>query len=123
MLFDGHKQNDSEISVRLGETFIENKNEHVYAGTLITRSVKTTERTKSASKKLKKNLHPLYNIGVNPKCMTPVTNAMIWKRMILPTGLYACEIWGGLSNTEIDLLERTQICCSLYSVYGQNFSY
>jgi hypothetical protein len=33
---------------------------------------------------------------------------MIWKRMILPTGLYACEIWGGLSNTEIDLLERTQ---------------
>jgi hypothetical protein len=29
-------------------------------------------------------------------------------RMILPTGLYACEIWGGLSNTEIDLLERTQ---------------
>jgi hypothetical protein len=28
MLFDGHKQNDSEISVRLGETFIENKNEH-----------------------------------------------------------------------------------------------
>jgi hypothetical protein len=108
MLFDGHKQNDSEISVRLGETFIENKNEHVYAGTLITRSVKTTERTKSASKKLKKNLHSLYNIGVNPKCMTPVTNAMIWKRMILPTGLYACEIWGGLSNTEIDLLERTQ---------------
>jgi len=108
MLFDGHKQNDSEISVRLGETFIENKNEHVYAGTLITRSVKTTERTKSASKKLKKNLHSLYNIGVNPKCMTPVTNAMIWKRMILPTGLYACEIWGGLSNTEIELLERTQ---------------
>jgi hypothetical protein len=45
---------------------------------------------------------------VKPKCMTPVTNAMIWKRMILPTGLYACEIWGGLSNTEIDLLERTQ---------------
>ena len=40
--------------------------------------------------------------------MTAVTNAMIWKRMILPTGLYACEIWGGLSNTEIDLLERTQ---------------
>jgi hypothetical protein len=33
---------------------------------------------------------------------------MIWKRMILPTGLYACEIWGGLSNTEIDFLERTQ---------------
>jgi hypothetical protein len=52
MLFDGHKQNDSEISVRLGETFIANKNEHVYAGTLITRSVKITERTKSASKKL-----------------------------------------------------------------------
>ena len=30
---------------------------------------------------------------------------MIWKRMILPTGLYACEIWDGLSNTEIALLE------------------
>ena len=114
MLFDGHKQNDSEISVRLWETLIENKNEHVYAGTLITRSVQTTERTTSASKKLKKNLHSLYNIGVNPKCMMPVTNAMIWKRMILPTGLYACKIWGGLSNTEIDLLERTQRCAARF---------
>jgi hypothetical protein len=28
--------------------------------------------------------------------------------MILPTGLYACEIWDGLSNTEIAFLEWTQ---------------
>jgi hypothetical protein len=49
------------------------------------------------SLKLKKNLHSLYNIAVNPKCMMPVTNAMIWKRMILPTGLCACEIYETVS--------------------------
>ena len=96
------------VDIKLGNTKIACKTDTIYAGTLITNNNKTFERTKNAAKKLKKNLHSLYSAGVNPKGLTPITNTLIWKRFVLPTALYSCKVWGQLSNSEIELLERTQ---------------
>ncbi|CAG2231536.1 unnamed protein product [Mytilus edulis] len=100
--------NNTDVDIKLGNTKIACKTDTIYAGTLITNNNKTFERTKNSAKKLKKNLHSLYSAGVNPKGLTPITNTLIWKRFVLPTALYSCEVWGQLSNSEIELLERTQ---------------
>ncbi|CAC5378926.1 unnamed protein product [Mytilus coruscus] len=79
-----------------------------YAETLLDCSRRTFGRTDMACKKLKRNLHSLYNIGVNPNGMSPVANTVIWKRVILPCALYACELWVQLNSTEIGMLEQAQ---------------
>ncbi|CAC5390339.1 unnamed protein product [Mytilus coruscus] len=79
-----------------------------YAGTLLDCSRRTFGRTDMTCKKLKRKLHSLYNIGVNPNGMSPVANTVIWKRVILPCALYACELWGHLNSTEIGMLEQAQ---------------
>ncbi len=101
-------KSDSEYIFRFGEKTITTSDNVTYAGTLIDVSRKTINRTENACKKLKKNLHSLYKIGVNRDDLPSVTNNIIWKRIILPTALYACETWGRLTATEIDLLEQTQ---------------
>ncbi|CAG2232008.1 unnamed protein product [Mytilus edulis] len=106
--------NNTDVDIKLGNTTIACKTDTIYAGTLITNNNKTFERTKNAAKKLKKNLHSLYSAGVNPKGLTPITNTLIWKRFVLPTALYSCEVWGQLSNSEIELLERTQRYAARY---------
>ncbi|CAG2187538.1 unnamed protein product [Mytilus edulis] len=80
--------NNTDVDIKLGNTKIACKTDTIYAGTLITNNNKTA--------------------GVNPKGLTPITNTLIWKRFVLPTALYSCEVWGQLSNSEIELLERTQ---------------
>ncbi|CAC5420891.1 unnamed protein product [Mytilus coruscus] len=106
--------NNTDVDIKLGNTTIACKNDTIYAGTLIINNYKTFERTKNTAKKLKKNLHSLYSAGVNPKGLTPITNTLIWKRFVLSTALYSCEVWGQLSNSEIELLERTQRYAARY---------
>ncbi|CAC5422531.1 unnamed protein product [Mytilus coruscus] len=106
--------NNTDVDIKLGNTTIACKNDTIYASTLITNNKKTFERTKNAEKKLKKNLHSLYSAGVNPKGLTLITNTLIWKRFVLPTALYSCKVWGQLSNSETELLERTQRYAARY---------
>ena len=40
--------------------------------------------------------------------MNSNTNCTIWKRVILPTALYGCDIWGFLTSIELNMLESTQ---------------
>lgn len=102
------KCNDCEFSFNFGNDTVSTKFKVIYAGTLIDSSRKTTERTENACKKLKKNLHSLYSIGLNRNGMSTITNNIIWKRIVLPTAMYACETLGKLTPTETEMLEQTQ---------------
>ncbi|CAC5402883.1 unnamed protein product [Mytilus coruscus] len=40
--------------------------------------------------------------------MNSITNTIIWKRIVLPTALYLCELWGQLTFAETRMLAQTQ---------------
>jgi len=102
------KQNNMDYEFILRDVVIPIKHSVIYAGTLIDCSLRTLDRTEKACSKLKQNLHSLFSIGVKRDGMNPITNSIIWKRVVLPTALYACEIWGQISNHEREILEQTQ---------------
>ena len=49
-----------------------------------------------------------YKIGLNSFQLSPVISTKIWKRVVLPSVLYACELWTSLSNEDIRNLEYIQ---------------
>ena len=102
------KNIERNINLKLGNMTIERKETVKYTGSLINTSDKTNERTESASRSMKQKLHALYNIEFNPRGMSALTNCSIWKHIILPTALYACEIWSPITKYELELLEVTQ---------------
>ncbi|VDI79116.1 Hypothetical predicted protein [Mytilus galloprovincialis] len=102
------KHNESKYEFCLGETKVPMKQSIIYAGTLIDSNMKSYDRTDKACKKMKMNLHSLYSIGLNRSGMNSITNTTIWKRIVLPTALYSCELWGTLTFAETKMLEQTQ---------------
>ena len=45
---------------------------------------------------------------MNPTGLNPMTYASLYKKIVIPTILYGCEIWNHLSVAEVDKINRTQ---------------
>ena len=103
-----NRNSNEQIALNLGDSVIEWKKQITYAGTVIDTENNTLQRTENIANKLKQKLHSLYSVGLNPRGMNSLTSSIIWKRVILPTGLFACETWGPLTNRDINILETTQ---------------
>lgn len=80
----------------------------VYAGCLLQGNMKNDKLTERVCKTARCKIHSLYSIGVNKTGLHPAVSAKIWKRIVLPSAFYSCELWPTLSNTEIQKLEYIQ---------------
>jgi hypothetical protein len=67
-----------------------------------------TARIKEVSKKGYSHLGILTAIGFNAQGMNPLTSAVLWHRLCIPSMLFACEVWGPLTRKEYDILEKVQ---------------
>ena len=45
---------------------------------------------------------------MNPTGLNPMTCASLYKKIVIPTIIYGCEIWNHLSVAEVDKINRTQ---------------
>lgn len=95
-------------SITLFGSEISQSNNTVYSGCLLQANVKTDTLTERMSKAARSKINLLYSIGDNNSDIHPVVSAKIWKRVVLPSALYSCEIWSSLTLTEMQLLEYVQ---------------
>ena len=72
-------------------------------------------RTQDMSRKGYKYLGMLNSIGFNADGMNPLTSAILWHRLCIPSMLFACEVWGPLTRREYDILEKVQRTVATYT--------
>ena len=92
----------------LGNLSIQEVDHCLYLGNKICSYNCSMVRTQDMSKKGYKYLGMLNSIGFNADGMNPLTSAILWHRLCIPSMLFACEVWGPLTRREYDILEKVQ---------------
>ena len=80
----------------------------IYAGILFSSKNTQTIRTDNACAKARKIFHSLYDVGLKYDGIHPLSCVLIWNRVILPSALFGVELWGTLSDRNIENLEKVQ---------------
>ncbi len=78
-----------------------------HVGIHLDTSPTTLNRTSNVCKKLRSTTFSIIRLGVHPAVMNPLVCAKLIKQVCYPKALYGCELWGKLTNTEWNMLERT----------------
>ncbi len=53
----------------------------------------------------------LINSGIHQHGLHPITSKKIYERLVIPRGLYGCELWNDLNTNELLFLERSHRYC------------
>ena len=87
--------------VKLFNNFIPQYDHVIYAGCLLQQNLKADKLIERDCKNARSRIDSLYKIGLNSFQLSPVFSTKIWKRVVLPSALYACELWTSLSNEDL----------------------
>ena len=69
--------------------------------------MRSTYRTLNASKKLRASFMSIIGVGSHHDQLNPITSKNIYPSICLPRAIFGCELWGILSKTEYQILEKT----------------
>lgn len=100
--------NSRNTQFKLGGNTINITETCVYAGILMCSNKIGKQRTQRAANKARQLIHSLKDIGLNTNGLNPLSSVIVWQRVILPSALYGCELWGQLARQDTETLERTQ---------------
>jgi len=108
VLVVNNKQKDSKVQFYLGKHPIPENNSHLHLGILQDKQLNLNERIKRACSKGRKAFFSLHTYGVKPIGLNPLTSASLYRKIVIPTALYGCELWGKLNKTNIAMISRLQ---------------
>ena len=101
-----NSRNNAKLT--LGDNEIPTSNSTVYAGVTFSSIHSETLRTDNACAKARKIYHSPHDLGVRQNGIHPLSCVLIWNRVILPSVLYGVEMWGHLSDKNLESLEKTR---------------
>ncbi|CAG2251433.1 unnamed protein product [Mytilus edulis] len=78
-----------------------------HVGILLNAEFKSMSRTLNACRILRATALSVMKSGIHPSFLNPLTCSKIVFQMCYPKAMFACELWYGLSNTELTMLERS----------------
>ena len=102
------KRNKVKHQWYLGEQNLEEVNSYNYLGVILSADGSTKTRTTNMTKKGYSSLGILKASGFHSEGLSPITCSTLWQRMLIPSMLYGCEVWGKLTKKESNSLELVQ---------------
>ncbi len=63
------------------------------------------------NERCQKGLNAFYamvGLGVKPAGLNPLTSTKLYKKIIVPTTLYGCELWNDVTQSDINTITRHQ---------------
>ena len=104
----------NERSWILGNSAIIENTDGKHVGIMLKNDMRSTDRTLNANKKLRASFMSIIGVGSHPDQLNPITSKKIYSSICLPRALFGCELWGILSKTEYQILEKTHRFCIKY---------
>jgi len=92
----------------LGNIKLDEVSHIMYLGNKMCAYNSSKERSKDMSRRAYMYLGNLTSIGFHALGLSPETNAVLWKRLCIPSMLFSCETWGDLTKKEYYLFEKSQ---------------
>ena len=108
IIFSDRKKRASDSKWYLGNQSLEEVTFYNYLGVILSADTSSKVRTTAMSKKGYSTLGVLKASGFHSDGLSPVTCSTIWQRMIIPSMLYGCEVWGEIPKNEMNSLETVQ---------------
>ena len=108
-------QLNSTRSWCVGSDDIPEVDTYTHLGVSFDRNLSISGCLKDANNKLKSTLLSLDCCGVYENGgLHPLTSKKIYKSIVLPRGLYGCEMWYNMTKTNISLIEKSHRFCVKY---------
>ncbi|XP_069105510.1 uncharacterized protein [Argopecten irradians] len=80
----------------------------IYAGITFNENLKSDLAMQESTAKNRRKLNSFISIGIHKNGMNPISSVSIWKKVILPSLLFGCELWSNFSNTTLNDMEIFQ---------------
>jgi hypothetical protein len=85
---------------------------YTHLGVAVASNLKSSKCVQRACGKGRKAFFSLLGYGVKPLGLNSIHSVSLYKKIVLPSVLYGCELWNNLSSCDISYLEKCQqFCC------------
>ena len=108
LIFSLNKRTKSAYPFCIGNEQLREESTTTYLGILQDVSLKSVKRTGASIQKGRNAFHAMIGYGVKPNGVNPLTAISLYRKIIIPSVLYGCEIWNNLSASEINEIDRLQ---------------
>ena len=108
IVFSRSNKRQDNYTFKFGELDILIADSVKYGGILLSSNLSCKARIHAYCQKARQSVNSLSNLGLNCKDLHPISSVKIWKRMILPTSFYGCELLPILRGKDYQLVESTQ---------------
>ena len=108
IVFGSKKRSNVAYQWYLGVQSLEIVTSYNYLGIVLSADGSSRHRTNVMSKKGYASLGLLKASGFHSNGLSPITCSTIWQRLLIPSMLYGCEVWGDIPKVEINVLEVVQ---------------
>ena len=99
-------QMDETLSWNLGGIEIPCDDSYTHLGIVVNRKCKLSDRIAAACTKGRKSYFALSDLG--SPYLNPMTVSHLYKSVVLPSVLYGCELWNGISCQDLQKLNTFQ---------------
>jgi hypothetical protein len=95
-------------SWHFGDQTLDIVSSYTYLGVILSSDLSSQLRTETMCNKGYSNLGLLKGLGFHSNGLSPITCGVVWHRMLVPSILYGCEVWGNIRKREMKQLESVQ---------------
>ena len=92
----------------LGNNFLQQSDYAIHLGIRQDSNLKLTNRITERCQKAKNSFFAMAGLGLRPLGLNPLTSISLYKKIVIPTVLYGCELWNNMNNSDIDVINRLQ---------------
>ncbi len=96
---------------KLGDDIVPEKDEYTHLGILCDKYLCDTENVKQCNSKIRGTFLSFNSCGLGASELHPLTSNKLYNNVVLPKGLYGCEVWNSLSTQHINVIERAHRFC------------
>ncbi len=106
--------NDFQTSRRkwqLGNDNVIETDKYTHLGSICDKNMNLKTNISESCSKLRKTYFSLNNCGAHAQGLNPITVKHLYQTIVLPKALYGCELWSGITETQVQSLERAHRQC------------